>query len=175
MLVGSVPTTPVTPGQRTELADDDRIYVGAWTRLVIRKVVDDYPGAVTIGEVWVMDNMLWAEYLRPDELHLGFNSASRVQLNICCTSTSQLRLKVCQVWRWIGRGKGAEAPTDIERPALREAIEEAGREQRYRLNAGAMARMYHDWFARFAPIWDTALENLKTKVEAAAPAKRRRA
>lgn len=39
----------------------------------IRKVVDDYPGAVTIGEVWVMDNMLWAEYLRPDELHLGFN------------------------------------------------------------------------------------------------------
>lgn len=39
----------------------------------IRKVVDEYPGAVTIGEVWVMDNQLWAEYLRPDELHLGFN------------------------------------------------------------------------------------------------------
>ena len=39
----------------------------------IRKIVDEYPGAVTIGEVWVMDNMLWAEYLRPDELHLGFN------------------------------------------------------------------------------------------------------
>jgi alpha-glucosidase len=39
----------------------------------IRKVVDDYPDAVTIGEVWVMDNLLWAEYLRPDELHLGFN------------------------------------------------------------------------------------------------------
>jgi alpha-glucosidase len=39
----------------------------------IRKVVDDYRGVVTIGEVWVMDNMLWAEYLRPDELHLGFN------------------------------------------------------------------------------------------------------
>jgi alpha-glucosidase len=39
----------------------------------IRKVVDEYPGAVTIGEVWVMDNELWAEYLRPDELHLGFN------------------------------------------------------------------------------------------------------
>ena len=37
----------------------------------IRKVVDDYPDAVTIGEVWVMDNALWAEYLRPDELHLG--------------------------------------------------------------------------------------------------------
>ncbi|WP_144205785.1 glycoside hydrolase family 13 protein [Mycobacterium tilburgii] len=39
----------------------------------IRKVVDEYPGAMTIGEVWVMDNLLWAEYLRPDELHLGFN------------------------------------------------------------------------------------------------------
>ncbi|MEM6107320.1 glycoside hydrolase family 13 protein [Mycobacterium sp. 050272] len=39
----------------------------------IRKIVDEYDGAVTIGEVWVLDNMLWAEYLRPDELHLGFN------------------------------------------------------------------------------------------------------
>ncbi|WP_082939467.1 glycoside hydrolase family 13 protein [Mycobacterium sp. 852002-30065_SCH5024008] len=39
----------------------------------IRSVVDDYPGAVTVGEVWVTDNMRWAEYLRPDELHLGFN------------------------------------------------------------------------------------------------------
>ena len=39
----------------------------------IRKIVDDYPDAVTIGEVWVMDNLLWAEYLRPAELHLGFN------------------------------------------------------------------------------------------------------
>ncbi|MGO9508884.1 MAG: glycoside hydrolase family 13 protein [Mycobacterium sp.] len=39
----------------------------------IRKIVDHYPDAVTIGEVWVMDNALWAEYLRPDELHLGFN------------------------------------------------------------------------------------------------------
>ena len=39
----------------------------------IRKIVDEYPDAVTIGEVWVMDNMLWAEYLRADELHLGFN------------------------------------------------------------------------------------------------------
>lgn len=39
----------------------------------IRGVIDDYPGAVTIGEVWVHDNARWAEYLRPDELHLGFN------------------------------------------------------------------------------------------------------
>lgn len=39
----------------------------------IRAVVDDYPDAVTIGEVWVHDNAQFAEYLRPDELHLGFN------------------------------------------------------------------------------------------------------
>jgi alpha-glucosidase len=39
----------------------------------IRTVMDDYPDAVTIGEVWVFDNASWAEYLRADELHLGFN------------------------------------------------------------------------------------------------------
>jgi alpha-glucosidase len=39
----------------------------------IRRVVNDYPGAVTIGEVWIYDNARWAEYLRLDELHLGFN------------------------------------------------------------------------------------------------------
>ncbi|WP_343709929.1 glycoside hydrolase family 13 protein [Mycobacterium sp.] len=39
----------------------------------IRRVVDDYPDAVTIGEVWVRDNVRWAQYLRRDELHLGFN------------------------------------------------------------------------------------------------------
>jgi alpha-glucosidase len=39
----------------------------------IRTVMDDFPDAVTIGEVWVFDNASWAEYLRADELHLGFN------------------------------------------------------------------------------------------------------
>ena len=28
---------------------------------------------MTVGEVWVNDNARWAEYVRPDELHLGFN------------------------------------------------------------------------------------------------------
>ncbi len=32
-----MPTTPVPPGQRVELADDDRVYVGAWTRIVVRR------------------------------------------------------------------------------------------------------------------------------------------
>lgn len=34
---GPLPTTPLTPGQRKELEDDDRVYVGAWTRLVVRR------------------------------------------------------------------------------------------------------------------------------------------
>jgi hypothetical protein len=38
-----LPTTPVPPGQRLELADDDRVYVGAWTRIVVRQAV---PGEV---------------------------------------------------------------------------------------------------------------------------------
>ncbi|GCA99007.1 hypothetical protein NCCNTM_26420 [Mycolicibacterium sp. NCC-Tsukiji] len=40
----------------------------------IRTVLDDYPEAATVGEVWVFDNEDFAKYLRPDELHLGFNS-----------------------------------------------------------------------------------------------------
>lgn len=39
----------------------------------IRAVLDDYPHAVTIGEIWVFDNGDFAKYLRPDELHLAFN------------------------------------------------------------------------------------------------------
>lgn len=34
---GPMPTDPIPPGQRRELGPDDRIYVGAWTRLVVRK------------------------------------------------------------------------------------------------------------------------------------------
>ena len=34
---------------------------------------DDYPDAVAIGEVWVYDNEQFSRYVRPDELHLGFN------------------------------------------------------------------------------------------------------
>jgi alpha-glucosidase len=39
----------------------------------IREVLDDYPDAMTVGEIWVKDNIRFAEYVRPDELHLGFN------------------------------------------------------------------------------------------------------
>lgn len=42
---GPLPTQPLVPGQRRELAEDDRIYVGAWTRLVVRRATDEEKGA----------------------------------------------------------------------------------------------------------------------------------
>ena len=38
-----VPTTPIPVGQRRELEDGDRLFLGAWTRIVIRKAL---PGEV---------------------------------------------------------------------------------------------------------------------------------
>lgn len=38
--VGALPTTPLTPGQKQEISADDRIYVGAWTRIVVRRAAD---------------------------------------------------------------------------------------------------------------------------------------
>ena len=75
-------------------------------------------------------------------------------------------------------GELAAAFPRISRPAvsrhlrvLREAgfviAEEVGREWRYRLNAAALARMHRDWFARFTPLWDASLEQLKQRTEAA--------
>jgi len=40
---------------------------------MIRRVVDQYPGATTLGEVWVRDPERFAAYLRPDELHQAFS------------------------------------------------------------------------------------------------------
>ncbi|WP_020666397.1 glycoside hydrolase family 13 protein [Amycolatopsis nigrescens] len=39
----------------------------------IRKVLDEYPGVMATGEVWVTDEARLARYLRPDELHLAFD------------------------------------------------------------------------------------------------------
>ena len=36
-----LPTTPIMPGQRVELDEDDRLYVGAWTRIVVRRATAD--------------------------------------------------------------------------------------------------------------------------------------
>ncbi|HEY6798087.1 MAG TPA: FHA domain-containing protein [Kineosporiaceae bacterium] len=42
----ALPTTPVPVGQRVELADDDRIFLGAWTRVVVRRAT---PEESTLG------------------------------------------------------------------------------------------------------------------------------
>jgi FHA domain-containing protein/double zinc ribbon protein len=36
-----LPTTPLTPHERHELADGERIYIGAWCRVMIRRATDD--------------------------------------------------------------------------------------------------------------------------------------
>ena len=41
---GPLPTDPVAPGQRRELAEDDRIYLGAWTRIVVRRATPEERG-----------------------------------------------------------------------------------------------------------------------------------
>ena len=40
---------------------------------MIRKVVDEFPDTMAVGELWVTDESRLARYLRPDELHLAFN------------------------------------------------------------------------------------------------------
>jgi hypothetical protein len=41
--LGPPPTVPITPGDKREIAPDERIYLGAWTRIVLRKAA---PGEV---------------------------------------------------------------------------------------------------------------------------------
>ena len=41
--VGALPTTPVPAGQKKEIPPDDRVYLGAWTRITVRKAA---PGEV---------------------------------------------------------------------------------------------------------------------------------
>lgn len=38
---GPLPTVPLVPGQRRELEEGDRVYVGAWTRIVVRRATDE--------------------------------------------------------------------------------------------------------------------------------------
>ncbi|WP_460866866.1 glycoside hydrolase family 13 protein [Rhodococcus aerolatus] len=40
---------------------------------MIRSVLDEYPGAMAVGEIWVDDDERFSRYVRPDELQLGFN------------------------------------------------------------------------------------------------------
>ena len=36
-----LPTVPLQPQHRRELADDERVYVGAWTRVMVRRATAD--------------------------------------------------------------------------------------------------------------------------------------
>ncbi|GAA3052484.1 glycoside hydrolase family 13 protein [Actinokineospora globicatena] len=42
---------------------------------LIRKVADEYPDTMAVGEIWVQTDTQFAKYVRQDELHLGFNFA----------------------------------------------------------------------------------------------------
>ncbi|ACU35089.1 glycoside hydrolase family 13 protein [Actinosynnema pretiosum subsp. pretiosum] len=50
--------------------DDDGVHEH---HRMIRKVIDSYPGRMAVGEIWVQGDDRFARYVRPDELHLGFN------------------------------------------------------------------------------------------------------
>jgi hypothetical protein len=41
-----LPTTPIASGQKVELAEDDRVYLGAWSRVVVRRAT---PEESTLG------------------------------------------------------------------------------------------------------------------------------
>jgi hypothetical protein len=41
--IGPLPTTPLSPGEKREIAMDERVYLGAWSRIVIRKAAPGDP------------------------------------------------------------------------------------------------------------------------------------
>ena len=45
----ALPDDPIEVGPKCELGDDDRIYVGAWTRIVVREATDEEKAAVAAG------------------------------------------------------------------------------------------------------------------------------
>jgi hypothetical protein len=40
---GPLPTAPLTPGDKREIASDERVYLGAWSRIVLRKAAPGDP------------------------------------------------------------------------------------------------------------------------------------
>jgi hypothetical protein len=40
---GPLPTVALPPGQRRELGQDDRVHLGTWTRLVVRRATPEEP------------------------------------------------------------------------------------------------------------------------------------
>ncbi|WP_460726724.1 glycoside hydrolase family 13 protein [Nocardia heshunensis] len=71
-----LPDMEHVPTQMLHLEDDDPRFNNPGVHEIhrlIRTVMNEYPNAVSIGEVWVNDNTRFGEYVRPDELHLAFN------------------------------------------------------------------------------------------------------
>ncbi|MGH3573909.1 MAG: alpha-amylase family glycosyl hydrolase, partial [Pseudonocardiaceae bacterium] len=66
---------PIEVGSGLLDADDPRFNADGVHDIhrMIRKVIDEYPARMAIGEIWVIDDAAFARYIRPDELHLGFN------------------------------------------------------------------------------------------------------
>jgi alpha-glucosidase len=66
-----VAADPDTDGRKPDLRfDHDAVHE---VHRKIRSVVDEYRDRVLIGEIWVSDDARFGDYLRPDEMHLGFN------------------------------------------------------------------------------------------------------
>jgi alpha-glucosidase len=71
-----LPDMDLAQARTRRIGDDDPRFNNDGVHAIhrsIRSVLDEYPSAVAVGEVWVHDNAQFAQYLRPDELHLGFN------------------------------------------------------------------------------------------------------
>jgi alpha-glucosidase len=85
----------------------------------IRKVINEYPDAVTVGEIWTRDDGTFAAYLRPDELHLGFN----FRLVEAEFDASQIREAISRSLEAVRQAAGTATWTlsnhDVEREATR--------------------------------------------------------
>lgn len=71
------PDAPIGPGVLFDNALDPRFDNDGVHEIhrMIRMVLDEYPGRMAVGEIWVKGVERLARYLRADELHLGFNFA----------------------------------------------------------------------------------------------------
>jgi alpha-glucosidase len=74
-----LPDMTVTDLKLLENDDDDLRFNAPGVHDIhrmIRGVLDEYPGSMAVGEVWVRDDDELRKYIRPDELHLSFNFRS---------------------------------------------------------------------------------------------------
>ncbi|GAB3505003.1 glycoside hydrolase family 13 protein [Amycolatopsis cihanbeyliensis] len=101
--------------------DDDGVHD---LHKMIRKVLDGYPHAMAVGEIWALDEERFARYLRPDELHLGFDfrlvlthfdadalqAAIERSLSVATTAGAPATwtLSNHDVWRQVSRYGGGE-------------------------------------------------------------------